>query len=112
MNIKKFISEWISASNSFDTEKYLTFYTADAVLNDPSVGRKFEGVKGIREYFENYFIGYKTYTTMTGLLVKDETHALLEVEFSGNFPEGKIGGNFEFTFQDGKIAYVTADLTR
>jgi hypothetical protein len=43
--------------------------------------------------------------------VKDESHeAHLEVEFTGNFPEGKIGGTFDFKFVDGKIVYVFADL--
>lgn len=36
--------------------------------------------------------------------------AYIEVEFTGEFPEGRIGGIFDFTFKDGKIAKAKADL--
>jgi len=111
MNIEKLIDDWIEVSNSYDTEKYLSFFGEKAILDDPSVGRKFSGKKGIGEYFTSYFIGYKTQTKKVSLLVKDENQAHLEVEFTGDFPEGKIGGMFDFTFKDGKIEFVAADLS-
>ena len=55
MELEKFIEEWIAVSNSYDTEKYLTFYSEDAVLDDPSVGKKFSGKNGIKEYYESYY---------------------------------------------------------
>lgn len=110
MEIEKIIEEWIEVSNSYDTEKYLAFYTDKAILDDPSVGRKFNGKNGIREYFESYFIGYKTQTKKVALMVKNRNQAHLEVEFSGDFPEGKIGGTFDFTFKEGKIEFLSADL--
>ncbi|MGS2740175.1 nuclear transport factor 2 family protein [Sinomicrobium sp. M5D2P17] len=109
MDIEKFIADWLKASNDFDTEKYLEMYHKDAVLDDPSVGRKFKGHPGIGNYFESYFIGYNTQTRLIHLDVKDDK-AHLEVEFAGDFPEGKIGGIFDFTFKDDKIAAVQADL--
>jgi hypothetical protein len=110
MNIEKFIEEWIAVSNSYDTEKYLEFYTENSVFDDPSVGRKFNGRIGIKEYFTSYFFGYQTQTRKVKLNVKDENRPHLEVEFKGNFPEGKIGGTFDFEFEAGKIVYVLADL--
>jgi hypothetical protein len=110
MAIKKLLNEWISASNAFDTEKYLGFYLKDAVLDDPSVGRKFIGHAGIKDYFENYFIGYNTSTQIVKLDIVDNQHAYLEVLFSGDFPEGKIGGSFDFSFKDNKICFVKANL--
>ena len=110
MDIEKFIEDWISVSNNYNTEKYLEFYTEDAVLDDPSVGRKFNGKNGIKEYFESYFIGYKTQTKKVGLVLKDGSQAHLEVVFTGDFPEGKVGGTFDFKFKQGKIAFVSADL--
>jgi hypothetical protein len=110
MDIAEFIDEWIAVSNSYDTEKYLEFYTQNSVFNDPSVGRKFKGRTGIKEYFTNYFIGYQTQTRKVELILKDENRAHLEVEFKGNLPEGKIGGTFDFEFEAGKIVYVLADL--
>ncbi len=109
MDIKTFLTDWIAVSNSYDTEKYLEKYLEDAVLDDPSVGRKFVGHKGIGEYFTSYFIGYKTQTKLKKLTIqKNKAH--LEVEFTGEFPEVKIDGMFDFTFKDNKIAHVKAEL--
>ena len=110
MNTQTFVTEWIAASNAFDTDKYLDFYLPEAVLDDPSVGRKFEGRKGIKQYFDNYFIGYNTHTQQVKLKVINEEHAHLEVQFTGDFPEGKIAGTFDFQFRDGKIAFAKANL--
>ncbi|ASK32707.1 hypothetical protein CEY12_07130 [Chryseobacterium sp. T16E-39] len=109
MDIPQFIKEWIDNSNAFKVEQYLTKYHENAVLDDPSVGRSFKSHKGIREYFEDYFIGYNTHTKLVNLHVKDNiAHA--EVLFTGDFPGGKTGGTFDFTFKDGKIIHVKADL--
>jgi ketosteroid isomerase-like protein len=110
MDIVKFIDEWLAVSNSYDTEKYLAFYAENAVFDDPSVGRKFNGRTGIKEYFTSYFIGYRTQTKKVELIATDENRAHLEVEFTGDFPEGTIGGTFDFEFVAGKIVYVLADL--
>jgi ketosteroid isomerase-like protein len=109
MDIKAFLLDWLEISNSYNTENYLAKYLEDAVLDDPSVGRKFVGHKGIKEYYTSYFIGYKTQTKLIKLDIQD-TGAHLEVEFTGEFPEGKIGGIFDFTFQNQKIATVLANL--
>lgn len=109
MNIETFIKDWIEVGNNYDTEKYLEFYLKDTVLDDPSVGRKFIGHDGIKDYFVSYFIGYKTQTELRKLEVKEDS-AYLEVEFTGDFPEGKIGGSFDFTFKNDKIEFVKADL--
>jgi ketosteroid isomerase-like protein len=110
MDIIEFLDHWIAVSNSYDTEKYLAFYAEHAIFDDPSVGRKFNGQSGIKEYYDSYFIGYKTQTKKVELIVKDKNQAHLEVEFTGDFPEGKIGGTFDFKFEAGKITYVLADL--
>lgn len=109
MDIKSFLLDWIAMSNSFNTEKYLEKYLDDAVLDDPSVGRKFVGHEGIRAYFTNYFMGYKTQTTLVSLTFEGNK-AHLEVEFTGKFPEGKIGGTLDFIFKDEKITSLKADL--
>lgn len=108
--MKTFINNWITAANQFDTEKYLTFYLPDAILDDPSVGRKFKGHTGIRDYFVSYFIGYQTHTKLVKLQVIDDTHAHVEVAFTGEFPEGEIGGTFDITWREGRISFIKADL--
>lgn len=109
MDIKTFIANWIAAGNSYDIDKYLDCYLPDAVLDDPSVGRKFKGHKGIREYFTSYFIGYNTQTKLVKLKLKGN-EASLEVEFTGDFPGHKLGGRFDLQFKEGKISFVEADL--
>ncbi|WP_316798381.1 YybH family protein [Pedobacter frigidisoli] len=109
MNITHFISEWIAAGNSFDTDRYLEFYLPDAILDDPSVGRVFSGRKQIQSYFDSYFIGYQTQTRQVNLTVAGNT-AHLEVVFKGSFAEQEIGGTFDFVFENGKIATVEANL--
>lgn len=109
MDIKLFVTEWIRSGNAFDTEGYLEKYREDAVLDDVSVGRKFVGHAGIGDYFKSYFIGYQTQTRLEKLDVQDN-EAHVEVEFTGTFPEGKIGGMFDIAFKDGKIWTVKADL--
>lgn len=110
MNIKNFVEEWVETGNCFDTKKYLSFYCKDAILDDPSVGSTFTGHQGIEAYFTNYFIDYQTQTTLMKLDIQDSEHAHLKVAFCGNFPEGNISGTFDFTFKNGKIAFVKADL--
>ena len=111
MDINLFIKEFIAVSNAYDTKSYLEKWHTDAVLDDPSVGQVFKGHQGIKRYFESYFIGYKTQTRLVSLKVISENEAHIEVEFTGDFPEGKIGGIFDFTFKKGKIAAAKADLT-
>src|SRR5262245_32205053 len=106
MNITILINDWIAASNEFNVKKYLEFYLPEAVLDDPSVGRKFKGHSGIKEYFDNYFIGYNTQSKIVKLEIIDSENAHLEVEFTGDFPQGKVGGTFDFKFRNGKIAFV------
>jgi ketosteroid isomerase-like protein len=110
MDIKRFLKAWIAAANAYDTDQYLSFYLTDAVLDDPSVGRKFTGHKGIKTYFNSYFIDYKTQTKIIKLNIENEDRAHVKVAFSGEFPEGHIRGTFDLVFRNGKIAHVTADL--
>lgn len=110
MDIKRFITEWIAASNSFNTEKYLSFYLPEAILDDVSLGIKFERYAGIKDYFDKYFMGYNTHTEEMRLMDMGQEHVHLEVRFTGDFPEGKIWGTFDFKFKNGKILFLKADL--
>lgn len=110
MDIKAFIRDWLAVANAYDTNGYLEKYHADAILEDPSVGRSFVGHPGIRKYFEDYFIGYKTQTRLTRLDIINNDSAHVEVTFTGEFPEGVISGIFELKFKNGKIAFIKADL--
>ncbi len=108
--IKMVIHDWLAASNAYDVTRYLKMYHKDAVLDDPSVGQVFKGHPGIRKYFEDYFIGYQTQTRLIKLVPLNEHAAHIDVEFTGEFPGGKIKGVFDFVFKDGKIASAKAGL--
>lgn len=110
MDVKTFIQDFIKVSNTYDTEKYLEKWDKAAVLDDPSVGQVFKGHSGVKKYFESYFIGYKTQTRLVKLNVIDDTEVHTVVEFTGEFPGGKIGGTLDFTLKNGKIVKVKADL--
>jgi hypothetical protein len=103
------IKKWIAITNAHDKEKYLAFFTDDAVLDDPSVGRAFNGKAGIAEYFDEYFIGYNTSTRLVSITPEDG-HQHVEVHFIGDFPGGKTDGVFDVTFKGEKISFVRADL--
>ena len=110
MDIKEFINDLLNKSNDYDTEKYLEKWHQNSVLDDSSVGQVFKGHSGIKKYFESYFVGYKTQTRLEKLKIISDNEAHIEVEFTGEFPEGKIGGTFEFIFKNGKIDKAKADL--
>jgi 2-polyprenyl-6-methoxyphenol hydroxylase-like FAD-dependent oxidoreductase len=103
------IAEWIVALNDHDAHRVLTFFTEDAVLNDPSVGHRFEGIEGIEQYYRDYFIGYNTRTRLVGVTPTPE-HLHVEVHFTGNFPGGQTDGIFDITFSGDLISFIHADL--
>ncbi len=49
-------------------------------------------------------------TKLINLNIKDEENVHLEVEFTGDFSEGKLGGTFDLTFKNKKIIFAKADL--
>lgn len=101
---------WIAAANAHDLEQFLSFFTEDAVLDDPSVGSSFAGADGIGGYFTAYFIGYRTTTTLLGTQRRgDALH--VDVGFTGDFPGGRVGGTFDLVFRDDRIQHVLADLS-
>ena len=110
MDISAFIKDWLDKSNVYDTKRYLEKWHENAILDDPSVGQVFKGHSGIKKYFERYFIDYKTQTRLVELDIISDNEAHIEVEFTGEFPEGKIRGTFYFTFKDGKIEKAKAAL--
>lgn len=107
---QELIGRWIDAMNSHDIDAYLSHFTADAALDDPSVGERFVGHEGIGDYFTRYFIGYNTTTRLVSITPRgDQLH--VEVDFTGDFPGGQTGGLFDLDVAGDKIAYVHADLT-
>ena len=109
INTSQIVRDWIEAGNQYDTETYVSYFDDNAIIDEHSVGTKIKGKKEIRKYFETYFIGYETHTTITKLTLEDAQHISIEIHFSGNFPQKDLDGWFHLAFNDAGDKIVFAD---
>jgi ketosteroid isomerase-like protein len=99
----------IAATNAFDVEAALALFSADAVIDDPSTGERFDGKAGVREYVERFFVGYRTVTRLLSFSSTGERQARLRVDFTGDFGH-EIGLLEIVTDPAGLIVRIDADL--
>ena len=100
---------FIHTANAFDVEGMLALFSADAVIDDVSVGDAFVGTGGVRRYLEQYFVGYHTTTRLLALEHQDEATASARVDFTGDF--GHETGWLRIKLgADGLIERVDAEL--
>ena len=85
VNIEKNIGQFINAANKFDVKGALELFTADAVIEDVSVGEKFNKIAGVRKYLEQFFVGYNTVTKLESVELLSNQHAIAHVDFTGDF---------------------------
>ncbi len=108
-NLRRLAERFIAATNASDVDASLALFAGDAVIDDPSMGHRFEGHASIRTYVERYFIGYRTVTKLLSLHRKDDRHARVRVDFTGDF--GHEIGLLDFTVSaSGLIERIDADL--
>lgn len=101
--------QFIAAANRFDTQAVLDLFASNAVIEDVSVGEKFEGTAGIKKYIDNFFIGYHTKTKLLSFEYPGQGKILAKVDFTGDF--GHETGWLAIRFNDeGLIDYIDADL--
>lgn len=99
----------IAATNAFDADAVLTLFAPDAVIDDPSTGRRFDGHPGIRDYVERYFIGYHTVTRFLSIETINEDQGRVRVDFTGDF--GHEVGLLDISVNaDGLITRIDANL--
>jgi len=107
--MEKQIKDFLTATNAFDADMALNLFTKNAIINDVSVGKKFENSDGIRDYIERYFVGYNTTTKLKDIEVTGTLNARTKVDFTGNF--GNEKGILDFTFnKQGLSERIDADL--
>ncbi|RZJ76682.1 MAG: nuclear transport factor 2 family protein [Flavobacterium sp.] len=107
--MEKQIKDFLTATNAFDVDMALNLFTKNAIIDDVSVGKKFENSDGIRDYIERYFVGYNTKTKLKDIKVTGTLNARTKVDFTGNF--GYEKGVLDFTFnKQGLIERIDADL--
>ncbi|MFM0592752.1 MULTISPECIES: nuclear transport factor 2 family protein [Paraburkholderia] len=107
--MEKLVSTFIQTANSFDVEGAVALFTSDAVIDDVSVGDSFLGTEGIRRYFEQFFVGYKTASRLLSLEQLDDFTAVARLDFTGDFGH-EIGTLKIRTNSDGLIERIDADL--
>ena len=110
MDIEKRVCHWLAISNQFDTDAYLQTYHKDAILEDLTIGEFFKGHRGIKKYFEEHFIGYKTQTRILKLTIVSNNKIHIDAQFNGSSFRD-LNGVFELTFEKDKIKSVKAYLT-
>lgn len=107
--LRKVAAGLIAATNAFDVEAALNLFSADAVIDNPSTGHRFDGHAGIRAYVERYFIGYRTVARLLSIEASSAASARLRVDFTGDF--GHEIGRLDITINaDGLITRIDADL--
>ena len=107
--LEQIAQKFIDAANRFDTQAILTLFAADAVIEDVSVGEKFENQPGIEKYIVTFFIGYHTKTELLSYEHTETGKLLAKVNFTGDF--GHETGWLGIRFNDaGLIKHIDADL--
>jgi ketosteroid isomerase-like protein len=107
--LEQIANQFIAAANRFDTEAVLELFATDAVIEDVSVGEKFECTSGIKKYIVTFFIGYHTKTELLSFEHPGPGNLLVKVDFTGDF--GHETGWLYIRFNDaGLIEHVDADL--
>lgn len=99
----------IAATNAFDVEAALALFARTAVIDDPSTGHRFDGLAGVRDYVDRYFVGYQTATRFLSIECLGDSAARVRVDFTGDFGH-EIGLLEIVTNADGLIARINADL--
>ncbi|NCD72094.1 nuclear transport factor 2 family protein [Mucilaginibacter agri] len=107
--LEQIAQQFIAAANRFDTEAVLALFADDAVIDDVSVGDKFEHTAGIKDYFLTFFVGYHTSTKLLSLEPTAPYKILATVDFTGDF--GRETGGLDLRVNDaGLIAHIDAYL--
>ena len=103
------VHQFIAAANRFDTPAVLDLFEEDAVIDDVSVGEKFERTAGIKKYIVTFFVGYHTSTELVSLEHKGLGKILAKVDFTGDF--GHETGGLDIRFNEaGLISRIDAYL--
>lgn len=107
--MEQLVNNFIRIANVFDANGMLALFSADAVIDDVSVGDAFVGTDGVRRYLEQYFVGYRTTTKLLALEQKNDFTASARVDFTGDF--GHETGWLRFKLgADGLIERIDAHL--
>ena len=95
------IREFVEATNTGDSERFVAAFTEDAYLND--WGREFRGHDGVRSWDRTDNIGRQSHFEVVDVVQGDEPDAwIITVDVTGNGFNGC--SPLAFTVRDGRIA--------
>ncbi len=95
------IREFVEATNTGDSERFVAAFTEDAYLND--WGREFRGHDGVRSWDRTDNIGRQSHFEVVDVAQGDEPDAwIITVDVTGNGFNGR--SPLAFTVRDGRIA--------
>ena len=97
-SVRNIADALIASLNAGDVDAFVALFTPDTVIDDPSIGHRFEGHAGIRNYIERYFVGYLTVTQFLSINRLPEGRARVRVDFTGDF--GHEIGLLDITVND------------
>ncbi|MGO7733142.1 nuclear transport factor 2 family protein [Rhizobium leguminosarum] len=107
--MRKLVTSFIKAVNSFDIDGALALFAPGAVIEDASVGNAFVGTAGVRVYLERYFVGYHTRSKLLSIQQASELSVTVRLDFRGDF--GHETGILKFEVHPGGlIARIDAEL--
>lgn len=103
MNQPEMIAAFVEAANAFDVEAAVSLFSAEATIEDESVGSLFAGPEGVRLYLERYFVGYHTRSSLLGLENRG-AGIRARLDFVGDF--GHETGTLDFTFDSAGLFHI------
>jgi ketosteroid isomerase-like protein len=83
--MEKLVESFIATTNAFDVEGALSLFATDAVIDDVSVGDAFVGRTGVRQYLEQFFVGYSTRSKLISMEELGTSHSSVRLDFTGDF---------------------------
>jgi ketosteroid isomerase-like protein len=107
--MQKIVESFIRTANAFDVDGALSLFTPDAVIDDVSVSDAFVGRDGVRNYLEQFFVGYHTQSKLLSLEGPDDFNATIRLDFTGDFGH-EIGILKIVVNADGLIERIDANL--
>ncbi|MVA74086.1 nuclear transport factor 2 family protein [Agrobacterium vitis] len=66
-------------------QKFLQQSPPDAIIDDVSVGDAFIGPEGIKQYLNQFFVGYHTQSRLLSVGKQDDHTAFVRLDFASDF---------------------------
>lgn len=111
LRIPQPIAAFIEATNNHDTDKFLVTFTNNAAITDE--GQKYGGIKAIKEWSDEKYIGAKVTLNPVDVIDRDG-RTILTAEVNGNFDKSGLPDPFlmdlHFTVHENKIAALNFRL--